>query len=138
MRSAVTAFVYDAGTGALRSLQTVSTLPKEFKGHNDAAEIAVAPSGKFLYGSNRGHDSIAVFAIDARKGTIKPVEYVPTLGTTPRNFSIDPTGTYLFAANQKSDTVTIFRINPATGRLTPTGQSLQVPSPVSVQFVTAD
>jgi 6-phosphogluconolactonase len=135
MGSAVTAFSYSAAGGVLKELQTVPTLPKDFKGESDCAEIEVHRSGKFLYGSNRGHDSIAVFAIDARKGMLTPVEHVSTQGKTPRNFAIDPTGSYLFAANQDSDSVVVFRIDPKTGRLTPTGQVLKVPAPVCVTFV---
>jgi len=100
MGSSVTAFSYNAATGVLRELQTISTLPQGFKGQNDDAEVVLHPSGRFLYGSNRGHDSIAVFAIHAQKGTLTPVEDIPTQGKTPRNFAIDPTGAYLFAANQ--------------------------------------
>ena len=133
--SSVTVFSYDARRGALQKLETVSTLPKGFKGVNDCAEIAVSHDGRFLYGSNRGNDSIAVFAIDSGKSTLTPVEHVSTQGKTPRNFAIDPTGKYLFAANQDSDTIVIFHIEPKTGRLTPTGQVLDVPSPVCVTFV---
>ncbi len=138
MGSTVTAFSYNAAGGVLKELQTISTLPKGFKGESDCAEIEAHRSGKFLYGSNRGHDSIAVFAIDAGKGTLTPVEYVSTQGKTPRNFAIDPTGSYLFAANQDSDSVVVFRIDPKTGRLTPSGQVLEVPSPVCVTFVAID
>lgn len=138
MQSTVTALSYDRVRGVLQPLQTVSTLPKDFKGSSDAAEIQVHPLGRFLYGSNRGHDSIAVFAIDAEKGTLTPVAYVPTQGKTPRNFAIERTGSYLFAANQDSNNVVIFRIDPKTGRLTPTGQVLDVPSPVCVTFVEID
>ena len=116
-------------------LQTISTLPKDFEGESAAAEVQVHPSGKFLYGSNRGHDSIAVFAINNRKGTLTPNGYALTLGKTPRSFAVDPTGAYLFAANQDSDSIVQFRIDPNTGRLTPTGQVLEVPSPVCVTFV---
>lgn len=132
---AFTGFTYDMAVGELREIGTVSTLPKDFKGENSAAEIAVHPSGKFLYGSNRGHDSIAVFSIDPRRGTLTLLEHVSTQGKTPRNFAIDPTGSYLFAANQDSDSIVVFRIDRATGRLTPTGQKLDVPSPVCVTFV---
>jgi 6-phosphogluconolactonase len=138
MQSTITAFSYNAAKGTLRSLQTVSTLPKDFSGNNDTAEIQVHPSGRFLYGSNRGHDSIAVFAIDRRKGTLKPVEYVPTQGKTPRNFAIDPTGSRLFVANQNSGNIVVFRIDAKTGHLTPTGQMLEVPSPVCVTFVAVE
>ncbi len=135
MGSTVTAFSYQAASGTLHEIQTISTLPKDFKGENYPAEVEVGRSGKFLYGSNRGHDSIAVFAIDAQKGTLTPVEYVPTGGKFPRNFQIDPTGTYLFAANGNSGNITVFRIDASTGRLTATGQVLQVPSPLCVIFV---
>jgi 6-phosphogluconolactonase len=119
----------------LRELQTLSTLPKDFSGNNTTAEVEVHPAGRFLYVSNRGHDSIAVFAIDPRRGTLTPVEYVSTQGKGPRNFEIDPSGSLLFAANQNSDTIIVFRIDAKTGRLTPTGQVLEVPSPVCVKFV---
>jgi 6-phosphogluconolactonase len=135
MQSTVTAFAYDASDGALRSLQTISTLPESFTGHNDDAEVQVHPSGKFLYASNRGHDSIAVFAIDRRRGTLTPIEDVPTQGKIPRSFAIDPTGSFLFVANQKSDNLVFFRIDARTGRLTSTGQMLEVAAPVCVKFV---
>jgi 6-phosphogluconolactonase len=137
MQSTVTAFAYDNAGGALRSRQTVSTLPKGFTGHNDDAEVQVHPSGKFLYASNRGHDSIAVFAIEPVKNTLKLVEHVPTQGKTPRSFEIDPTGSLLFAENQKSDNIVVFRIDGKTGRLTPTGKVLEVAAPVCVKFVAA-
>jgi 6-phosphogluconolactonase len=135
MHSTVTVFAYDATGGTLLSLQKISTLPRDFTGQNDDAEVQVHPSGKFLYASNRGHDSIAVFAIDPTKGTLTPVEDVLTRGKTPRSFEIDPTGSLLFAANQKSDTIVIFRIDTTTGRLTPTGKVLEVAAPVCVKFV---
>jgi 6-phosphogluconolactonase len=135
MGSIISAFSYDAAGGVLHALQSISTLPKDFKGENNDAEVQVYPTGKFLYGSNRGHDSIAVFAIDSAKGTLRPVEIVPTGGKEPRNFEIDPTGTYLFAANQNSDDIVVFRIDAKTGRLTPTDQVLKVGSPVCVIFV---
>lgn len=135
MASTVYAFSYDPQKGKLGPLQTISSLPKSFHGENDAAEIAVHPSGKFLYVSNRGDDSIAVFAIDPGTHTLKPVEYVSTQGKSPRSFGITPDGAYMLAANQKSDSVIIFRIDRNTGRLTPTGQSLAVTSPVCVKFL---
>ncbi|MGO8794367.1 MAG: lactonase family protein [Candidatus Sulfotelmatobacter sp.] len=135
MASTVSVFSYDPETGALHQLQTISTLPKDFTKENTAAEIEVHPSGKFLYASNRGHDSIAVFAIDPDKGTLTLVEYASTKGQGPRNFEIDPTGTRLFAANEKADNIVEFRINPQTGRLTPTGKVLELSQPVCVRFV---
>lgn len=138
MRGTVTVFSNDAATGTLKSVQTISTLPKDFTGAIEDAEIEVHPSGKFLYASNRGHNSIAVFLIDPGKGTLTPVEYTPTQGRTPRSFELDPTGTLLLAENQESNTIVIFRIDQKTGHLTATGQVLDVPSPVCVKFVKAD
>ncbi len=134
--STVTAFSYDAAKGAFTELQTISTLPEDFSGNSSTAEVQVDAAGKFLYGSNRGHDSIAVFSI-AKNGTLTPVERVSTQGKTPRNFRMDPTGAYLFAANQDTDNVVLFRVDRKTGRLTPTGKQLEVGRPVCVKFVPA-
>jgi 6-phosphogluconolactonase len=133
--STVTAFAYSLEHGILEEMQTISTLPKEFSGNNSTAEIEAHPNGRFLYGSNRGHNSIAVFTIDSSKGTLTQLEQVPTQGKTPRNFAIDPTGAYLFAANQGSDNIVVFRIDQKTGGLSPTGNVLEVPSPVCVIFL---
>lgn len=136
MKGTVTIFSNNASTGALHPLQTISTLPKDFKGEIEDAEIEIHPSGKFLYASNRGDgNSIAVFAIDPAKGTLTPIEIAPTQGKTPRSFAIDPTGTLLFAANQQSNNIVIFRIDEKTGKLTPTGKVLDVASPVCVKFL---
>jgi 6-phosphogluconolactonase len=135
MASTVTAFSYDAKAGALSEIQTISTLPSGFSGETTTAEIAIDAKGKFLYGSNRGHDSIAVFAIDSAKGTLSPIEHVSTQGKVPRNFAIDPTGAFLFAANQNSNNIVLFRIDANTGRLTAAGKVLEVGSPVSIVFV---
>ena len=135
MGHTVTMFSNDPASGKLEPLQTVTTLPKDFKGRNDDAEISVHPSGKFLYASNRGDDSIAIYAIDKNKGTLTQVGVVHTGGKEPRSFEIDPTGNLLFAANQKSDNIVVFRIDPNTGQLTPTGKVLEVGSPVCVKFV---
>ena len=134
LQSTVTAFDYDGKRGALKEIQTVSTLPPDFKGSSSTAEIFVHPSGRFLYGSNRGHDSIAVFSIDA-EGKLKLLEDVSTLGQVPRGFAIDPTGRYLVAANQKTDNVVVYKIDGSTGRLSPTGKTVSLGSPVSVMFV---
>ena len=138
MGSTVTVFAYDAARGRLQPLQTVTTLPKDFKGRNDDAEIRVHPSGKFLYASNRGNDSIAIFAIDDRKGTLTQVGIIPTGGKEPVNFEIDPTGRLLLAANKKSDNIVVFQIDARTGLLTPTGNVLDVGSPGCVKFVAAE
>lgn len=138
MGSTVSAFSYDGSAGALRPLQTISTFPKDFSGHNDDAEIEIDASGKFLYASNRGHDSIAAFAIDPEKGSLTLIEYAPTKGQTPRSFEISPGGAFLFAANEKSDNIVVFRVDSKTGRLTPTGKVLDVAEPVCVKFVPID
>jgi 6-phosphogluconolactonase len=135
MQSSVTSFSYDPARGTLHELQTISMLPKDFSGKNDAAEIQVHPNGKFLYASNRGHDSIAVFSIDPEKGTLTAVEYVPTQGKAPRYFAIDPTGSRLFVANQSSGNIVVFQIDKASGRLASAGQVLEVASPVCLRFV---
>jgi 6-phosphogluconolactonase len=131
----VTVFSNDASSGKLQPLQTITTLPKDFKGRNDDAEIQIHPSGKFLYASNRGDDSIAIYAIDGSKGTLTQVAITPTGGKEPRSFEIDPTGTLLFAENQKSDNIVVFKIDQKTGQLTPTGKVLHVASPVCLKFV---
>ena len=137
INSTVTAYAYNEQAGTLKEIQTLTTLPPDFKESNSTAEIQIDRAGKFLYVSNRGHDSIAVFAINGTDGRLTPVEHVSTQGKTPRNFSLDPTGGYLFAANENSDTVVVFRVEGGTGRLTPTGQTLGVPSPSCVLFVRA-
>lgn len=135
MASTVTAFAYDRPRGVLKELQTITTLPKDFAGRSTTAEVQVHPSGRYLYGSNRGHDSVAVFSIDAREGTLTLVEITPTQGKTPRNFGIDPTGAFLLAAHQDTDNVVVFRVDAKTGRVTPTGQILEVGSPVCIKFL---
>jgi 6-phosphogluconolactonase len=138
MATTVTAFSYQAKNGSLTAIQTVPTLPKDYSGPTEAAEIVVHPSGKFLYASNRaGVDTITIFAIDSAKGTLKEVGRVSTKGKTPRNFAIDPTGAFLLAANEDSGNIVVFRIDPATGALTPTGQEEKVSAPVCITFVPA-
>jgi 6-phosphogluconolactonase len=138
MGSMLTTLAYDADAGTLKELQSISALPEGFSGHSSSAEVQVDRAGRFVYGSNRGDDSIGVFAVDANTGTLTPVEHVSTQGKTPRNFSLDPTATYLFAANQNSASVVIFRVDPATGELTPTGQTLKdATEPSCVLFVAA-
>ncbi len=138
MASTVAAFRYDTSSGTLGPLRTISTLPGSFSGLNTTAEIQVYPSGKFLYASNRGHDSIAVFAIDPNTGTLTLIEYASTKGATPRSFEIAPRGSLLFVANQKSDEIVVFGINSETGRLTPTDKILQISRPVCIKFVDLD
>lgn len=133
-RCTVTAFTYDAAAGRLSEMQTVPTVPEVMPGFS-TAEILAHPSGKFVYSSNRGHDSIAVFAVDAETGKLTARGQVKTGGKTPRNFFIDPAGKFLLAENQASDTIVIFRIDPTTGHLEPTGQKIDCPSPVCIRML---
>ena len=133
LHSTVTAFSRDPDRGTLQELQTLTTLPKDFKGQNSSADIHVSLDGRFVYCSNRGHDSIAIFAIDTR-GKLSPIGHESTRGMTPRNFAIDPSGMFLLVANQKSDNIVVFRLDQKTGRLNSTGQVVQVPSPVCLKF----
>lgn len=135
MGSSVTALSADLHTGIFHPFESVSTVAKSFTGENDDAEIEIAPSGKFLYASNRGEDSIAVFAVNPVNGRLKQVGDVPTGGKQPRSFAIDPEGKALFVANEKSDDIVIFRIDAKTGQLTPTGEKLDVSSPVCIKFL---
>lgn len=134
LNSTVTIFSNE-GQETFRSIQRISALPKGFTGRNDAAEIAILPNGKFLYTSNRGHDSIAVFSIDPAKGTLTQIADVPTGGKEPRHFAIDPSGHFLLAENENSDLIAEFRIDPATGKLSPTGELVHTPSPVCIAFL---
>jgi 6-phosphogluconolactonase len=135
MAATITAFAYDPNKPALNELQTISMLPEKFEGFKSGSEIQVHPSGKFLYGSNRGHNSIAVFSVDEKNGKLKFVEHQGTQGKTPRHFAIDPTGKWLLAENQDSDNIVIFRIDQQTGKLLATGDKIEVGSPVCIQFV---
>jgi 6-phosphogluconolactonase len=135
MGGTITALSYGAGQGRLTEVQTVSTLPKSFKGENSTAEIAVQPSGKFLYGSNRGDESIVEFAIDQATGKLAFVERVLTGGKTPRNFALDPTGRWLLAENQDSNNIVTFRVDQKTGKLTEAGRAIEVDEPVCLVFV---
>lgn len=140
MKSSVTAFAYDAEKGALREIQTITTLPadqQELKG-NSTAEIQVHPSGKFLYCSNRGHDSLAIFAIDEKTGQLTAAGHQKTIGKTPRNFGIDPTGKYVIACNQSTDNVAVFKVDQASGKLNQVGDLVAIPAPVCVKFVAAE
>nr|MBA3485302.1 lactonase family protein [Pirellulales bacterium] len=128
LTSTVTAFAYDAEQGVLKELQTLRTLPEDFTENNSTAEVQVHPSGKFLYGSNRGHDSIAMFAIDPATGELTALGQHTSGGKTPRNFGIDPTGAFLLSAHQDSNSVVVHRIDPATGRLTATDHKVEIPT----------
>jgi 6-phosphogluconolactonase (cycloisomerase 2 family) len=132
--STITTYGFDAGRGELRPLQVITTLPPAFAGNSTTSEIEVAPSGQFVYASNRGHDSLAIFAIDGFTGLLASVGWESTQGKTPRFFSIYPAGTFLYAANEDSDTIVTFRVDQASGKLTPTGQVVKTGSPVTIVF----
>ncbi len=135
MANTVTVFAYDADRGSLDTIQAISTLPDGFKGRSYTAEVQVHPSGKFVYGSNRGHDSIAIFRVDPANGKLTAAGHQKTLGKNPRNFALDPTGTFLLAENQDSDTVVVFRIDPESGGLTQVGEPIAVPKPVCIRML---
>ena len=133
--STMSSFQYNELNGTLTPIETVSTLPGDFTGTSYCADVHVSPSGRFLYGSNRGHNSIVVFEIDPRTGKLKLIEHVSTEGDWPRNFTIDPSGKFLLVANQRSENVVIFNIDEGSGRLTPTGHNEQIPAPVCLKFL---
>ena len=133
--STLAALSFNARKGVFRELQVVPTLPAGFQGESTCADVQVAPSGRFVYASNRGHDSLVIYKIDRRTGKLAYVGHQSTQGRTPRQFEIDPTGRFLLVGNQDTDAIVPFRINPQTGTLAPTGQVLQVPTPVCVKFL---
>ena len=135
LNSTVTVFQYQIEKGILQEIQTLSTLPEEFKGDSTCGELQISPSGKFLYASNRGHNSIAVYTVNQDNGTLTFKGCTGTLGETPRHFIISPEEDYLLAANQDTDNVVIFRIDPLTGELSSSTQNLHVPTPVCVKFM---
>jgi 6-phosphogluconolactonase len=135
INSTIARYAFDSAAGTLTEVQTVSSLPQGFTGASTAAEIAVHPSGKFLYGSNRGDDSIVVFGIDGASGSLAFLQRVSSGGKTPRHFAIDPSGKFLFAANQSPGNIVIFNLDPATGLLAPSGKVLEASSAVCVKFV---
>lgn len=137
MSSTVTAFTYDADRGKLTEIHTLSTLPQPTPG-NSTAETVVHPSGKFVYVSNRGHDSIAIFQCDPATGRLTAAGHQSTGGKTPRNFNVDPTGQYILAANQDTNNVIVLKVDMATGALAPTGTSIEVGRPVCVRFLRLD
>ena len=136
LHNTVTAFAYDGAKGTFQEIQTISTLPDGFKGASSTAEVQVHPSGKFLYGSNRGHDSLAVFAIDPATGRLTAAGHQTDI-KTPRNFGLDPTGKYLVAAHQAGNRVQVFRIDPTSGGLAAAGEPAEVPAPVCVKMTPA-
>jgi len=134
LSNTLVAYAYDPGRGSLSPLQTVSTLPPDFRGESTAAEVRVHPNGRFAYGSNRGHDSIALFAVDPATGLLTARGTIPAGGATPRNFALSPDGAWLVCAHQDSDTLCSFRVDPDRGSLTRIGGTVPVPMPVCVVF----
>jgi 6-phosphogluconolactonase len=134
MGSSVTAFKLDRSSGALTEIEAVSTLPAENTKVNNSAEIEIDPAGRFLYASNRGHDSIAVFAIDGKSGKLNRVQIVAAGGATPRNFIIDPAGKHVLVANQDSNNIVLFDRDSNTGKLSATDKTVTTPSPVCLIF----
>jgi 6-phosphogluconolactonase len=133
--STIIQFNWDGDKGALSEVRTVSALPADFKGTSVSAEIGIHPNGRFLYVSNRGHDSLGVFAIDQTNGNLSLIEHVPTRGQTPRNFAIDPTGKWLIVTNHGSNNGTVFKIDQESGRLTPVGDPFAVAYPFCERFL---
>lgn len=133
--STLSSLSFNSDNGELKTLKTVSTLPKGFKGKNTTAEVVVHPNGKFVYGSNRGHDSIAAFSLDEKTGDLTFVSYATEGIKEPRNFNIDPTGQYVIVGSQRSNQVLVFKVNQETGALSPTGQSFQVGTPICFKFL---
>ncbi len=132
--STIAAFDYDAGSGSLTERQTLSALPGDYGGENFCADVRVHPSGRFLYGSNRGHDSIVVMSIDGATGELTTLGHEPSCGAWPWNLEFDPAGEFLLAANQRGNVVSCFRINSDTGALDPVGSPIEVPGAVCVEI----
>lgn len=132
--STMTTYRWEEATGALAALQVITTLPTDFTGYSTTAEIAVTPDGRFVYCSNRGHDSVTVFAADGASGLLAHAGWEPTQGAHPRFICLGPAGRFLYAANEQGDTVVTFRVDADTGKLTPTGQVVQTASPTTIVF----
>ena len=132
--STIATYQFEPEKSVMKPLQVSTTLPSSHTGNNSGAEIRVAPSGRFVYGSNRGHDSIAIFAVDGTTGLLTPVGWEPTQGRTPRFFTLDPSASYLYAANQNSDTVVVFRVDERTGKLSAANQVITVATPTTLAF----
>jgi len=135
LNSTMAALTYEPKSGSFKVLQTISTLPEDFTGESYCADVHVSVDGRFLYGSNRGHNSLVVYAIDAETGKLTLVQHVDTQGNWPRNFTLDPSGRILLVANERSNNIVTYRIDTQTGMLTPTGVSVEVPAPVCLQVV---
>ncbi len=137
LKPLVSVYAHDSKTGNLTLIEELPTIPADFTKETTGAEIHLASSGKFLYTSNRGNDSIQVYSVDGETGKLKQIQNIPTEGQGPRGFALDPTGRFLFAGNQQSNTLVLFKVDEQTGKLTSLGKKLEVASPVDVLFVPA-
>jgi 6-phosphogluconolactonase len=137
MGNSITVFDWESKTGALKQIQEISTLPTGYTNDSSCAEIAVHPNGHFVYGSNRGHDSIAIFKVDAKTGQLTVAGHQPTGGKAPRHFAFDPSGEWIIAQNQSSDNILVFRVNSKTGALQQVGEPTSLGAPVCAVFVPA-
>ncbi|GBD36365.1 6-phosphogluconolactonase [bacterium HR36] len=135
LANTVTAFAWDAEKGTLSEIQTLSTLPPDFQGTSYTAEILVHPSGEWLFGSNRGHDSISVFRVDTKSGRLELKSHARQGIRWPRNFNIDPSGKYVLVASERGDNIVVFELNTKQGELVPVGIESEVPTPVCLKFV---
>ncbi|WP_379141700.1 lactonase family protein [Paenibacillus sp. sgz500992] len=131
--STITSFTYDSSAGTLHTVVTVPTLPADYEGENTCAEISLSTDGRYLYGSNRGHDSIVVYAVDAESAALTWVEHVSTRGGHPRHFTVTPDGAFLIVANRDGNNLVVFSLDPASGRLSFTGNTAEVSKPVCVK-----
>lgn len=136
LNSTITRFDFDGQTGALTRGESVSTLPDDFEGDSYCADVHISPDGRFLYGSNRGHNSIVVCEIAQDSGKLTPIQHISTEGEWPRNFTIDPTGKFLLVANQHTNNIAVLKIDQASGKLSSTGKNYDIPTPVCLQFLT--
>ena len=134
--STVSSLEYDASTREVNHIQSIATIPSDFTTRNTTADIRVHPNGRFVYGSNRGHDSIAIYSVDEATGELMTIDIVSTLGQTPRGFNFDPSGRYIFVANQGSNSIVTFEVNPDSGMLTPTGAEAEALKPACIKFLT--
>jgi 6-phosphogluconolactonase len=136
LNNTISAFSFESKTGTLKSTQNITTIPDEYRGESYAAEIQVHPTGRYLYASNRGHDSLARYAVDPQTGQLRRSGHTLTGGKFPRHFTIDPAGQFLIVANQKSDQLVLFQIDPQTGDLQPSGKPITITQPVCVKLLT--
>ena len=133
--SILTSFRFDSKTGDVRSIETIPTIPADFKERNSLSDIRIHPNGKFVYASNRGHDSLVIVRIEEETGKMIPVDIVSTLGGIPREFDFEPSGRFLYVGNQTTNQMITFAVDPDTGKMTPSGAKMEIPKPACVKFL---